>query len=354
MIARSLGLHGALFLGAALLGLRAWTAVDEPNKKIVAAELWSARPTDVQHVEFRTDKKLVSLDPQQDAAGRYYVGNIQNVKPGSEAPKKASADAGAPEAEKPKHRPNPHHPELDTDPHRFISLNKADELVNGLATLKASRVLGKIANDRLAEFGFDKADQGTLEVTISGKKHELALGEKTPGGTDRYVRNPETGDAYVIAGTIANDLASADSRLVEREFHDFGDEKIGKVVLKTATGTREIVRHATEKDFWSRPETPETKDETVSNWMTKVDRLRVTNYQETLEPVPKPEEQAVRIEYFNDHGKELGFLELTRRPAVGKERPEYVAKSERTRWQATVLRSTAEQIDQDLASIMSP
>jgi hypothetical protein len=191
--------------------------------------------------------------------------------------------------------------------------------------LKASRVLGKLPPERAAEFGFDKADMGTLEVVIAGKKHTLALGEKTPGGSDRYVRNPETGEAYVIAGTI-----------------------------KGSTGTREIVRHATDKDFWSRPESPDTKDETASNWMTKVDRLRVTNYVEALEPAPKPEEQVVRVEYYNDRGKQLGFLDIVRRPAEGKERPEYVAKSERSRWHATVLRSTAEQIEQDLASVLTP
>ena len=234
-------------------------------------------------------------------------------------------------------------------------MTKADELAESLASLKASRVLGKIAPERLAEFGFDKTDAGTLKVVVAGKEHALALGEKTPGGSDRYVRNPETGEAYVIAGTIANDLTSADNRLVEREFHDFGEEKVAKVVLKAGDATREIVRHAEEKDFWARPDSPDTKDETVSNWMTKVERLRVTTYVEALEPAPKPEDQVAQVEFFNDRGRKLGFLELVRRPAAdSKERPEYVARSERTRWHATVLRSTAEQIDQDLSSVMAP
>lgn len=347
-MARSLGIHAALFVGAAVLGLRAWTDTDEPNKKPVAAELWSGRPSDLQRVEFKTDKKTVVLEPKQDEAGRYYVGQIENIKA---PPTMSSPDAGAPP---PAHPHGPHGEQEEEGSRRFISLKKGDELVEALVNLQASRVLGKLAPERAAEFGFDKAEMGTLEVVIAGKKHTLALGEKTPGGSDRYVRNPETGEAYVIAGTVANDLASADSRLIEREFHDFGDEKIAKVIIKGATGTREIVRHATDKDFWSRPESPETKDETASNWMTKIDRLRVTNYVETLDPAPKPEEQVVRVEYYNDRGKQLGFLDVVRRPAEGKERPEYVAKSERSRWHATVLRSTAEQIEQDLASVLTP
>jgi uncharacterized protein DUF4340 len=351
MVARSIGLHVFLFVGASVLGLRAWTAEDEPNKKAVAAELWSGRPSDLQRIEFRTNKKLVTLEPKDDEAGRYYVGNIDVVAAPAST---AAADAGA----APAHDHGAHAPHGEEEApgsRRFISLTKGKELAESLASLKALRVLGKLAPERLPEFGFNNEEMGTLKVVVGGKEHSLALGEKTPGGSDRYVRDIETGEAYVIAGTIANDLTSADNRLIEREFHDFGDEKVAKVVLKTATGSREIVRHAVEKDFWSRPDSPDTKDETVSNWMTKVDRLRVTNYIEPLEPAPQPGDQVVTVEFFADHGRRLGHLELLRRPAQdSKERPEYVARSERTRWYATVLRSTAEQIDQDLSSVMAP
>jgi hypothetical protein len=349
MLRRGLGLHVGLFVVASLLGLRAWTAEDEPNKKPVAAELWSGRVADLSRIEYRTEKKVVFLEPKEDEAGRYFIGTVETIP---EKPKPAgAADAGAPAASP--HAPPPT-PE-STEPKRFISLTKGSELAESLATLKASRVLGKVAPERIPDFGFDKTDQGELKVVVAGKEHVLQLGEKTPGGSDRYVRDTATGEAYVISGTIANDLTSADNRLIEREFHNFGDDKVAKVVIKTATGSREVVRHAVEKDFWAKPESADTKDETVSNWMTKVDRLRVTTYVEALDPAPKPEEQVVTVEYFNDHGKKLGFLELVRRPSKdGKEKPDYVARSERTRWHATVLKSTGEQIEQDLASVLAP
>jgi hypothetical protein len=344
VIRRSISLHGALFVAAAALGLRVWTAEDEPNKKAVAAELWSGRISDLQRIEFRTDKKLVSIEPKEDTLGRYYVGSTQNLKPPPTA--STGADAGA---------PTPAAAAVDETPKRFISSSKSDDLAKSLVTLKASRVLGKLNKERLGEFGLEKNDQGTLEVVLAGKKHTLTLGEKTPGGSDRYVQNPETGEAYVIAGSIANDLQSADSRLVERDFHDFGDVKIVKVVLRAGDKSREIVRHAEEKDFWSHPESPETKDETVSNWMTKIDRLKVTNYVEALEPAAKPEDQVVRVEYQGEGGKQLGYLELLRRASADpKEKTEYLARSEHSRWYATVLRSTGEQIDQDLASVLTP
>jgi hypothetical protein len=348
MLRRGVGLHIGLFVVASLLGLRAWTAEDEPNKKPVAAELWSGRVTDLSRIEYRTEKKVVSLEPKEDEGGRYFIGTVETI-PEKPKPAASAADAGAPAATPP-HPPMPE----SSEPKRFISLTKGAELAESLATLKASRVLGKIAPERIPDFGFDKTDQGELKVVVAGKEHSLQLGEKTPGGSDRYVRDTATGEAYVISGTIANDLTSADNRLIEREFHAFGDDKIAKVVIKSGTGSREVVRHAVEKDFWAKPDSPDTKDETVSNWMTKVDRLRVTTYVEQLDPAPKPEDQVVTVEYFNDHGRKLGFFELVRSPSKdGKEKPDYVARSERTRWYATVLKSTAEQIDQDLASVLA-
>jgi hypothetical protein len=347
MLRRGVGLHIGLFVVASLLGLRAWTAEDEPNKKPVAAELWSGRVTDLSRIEYRTEKKVVSLEPKEDEGGRYFIGTVETI-PEKPKPAASAADAGAPAATPP-HPPMPE----SSEPKRFISLTKGAELAESLATLKASRVLGKIAPERIPDFGFDKTDQGELKVVVAGKEHSLQLGEKTPGGSDRYVRDTVTGEAYVISGTIANDLTSADNRLIEREFHAFGDDKVAKVVIKSGTGSREVVRHAVEKDFWAKPDSPDTKDETVSNWMTKVDRLRVTTYVEQLDPAPKPEDQVVTVEYFNDHGRKLGFFELVRSPSKdGKEKPDYVARSERTRWYATVLKSTAEQIDQDLASVL--
>ncbi|HEU4580242.1 MAG TPA: DUF4340 domain-containing protein [Polyangiaceae bacterium] len=346
MITRSIGIHLVLFAVAGALGLRAWTSEDEPNKNPVAAELWSGRLSDVQRIEFRTDKKVVSLEPKEDAIGRYYVGSIETLK--SAPPPASGPDAGPVSP----HAPPP--PAEEEGTKRFVSLTKSDDLAKSVATMKVSRVLGKVAKERLAEFGLDKADQGTLEVTIAGKKHALQLGEKTPGGSDRYVQDPETGEAYVMAGSIANDLQSADSRLIERDFHDFADEKLGKVVLEAGGKKREIVRQGDQKDFWARPDSADTKDETVSNWMSKIDRLRVTNYVEAPQSPPKPEDTVVRLEYLSDKGKPLGFLELVRQPAKDpKDKTEYLARSERSRWFATVLRSSAEQIDQDLASVMA-
>ena len=340
MAARGLVTHLLLFAGASVLALRSWTAEEAPAEKHSGVELWSGRTAAVSRVDFSTDKKRLLLEPKSDEQGGYYVATVTTV-PTDPEPK---GDAGA---------PVPSAEPASSPPKRFISVKRGEELVEALASLRATRVLGKVDAERLGEYGFDEEGKGKLSVTVDGTAHALSFGDKTPGGRDRYVRDPNTGLAYVIAGQVANDLSASENRLIERSFHDFGEDTVARVRIKKGESGRELVVHPTEKDFWSNPESPDAKDETASNWMTKVDRLRVTTYLE--EPEVKPEDRVVRIDYINGEGKELGFFELFRLPpeAPGK-KVRYIGRSERTRWYATVLRSTAEQVEEDLATLLSP
>ena len=118
MVNRSIGLHVFLFVGASVLGLKAWTGEDEPNKKHVAAELWSGRVSDLQRIEFRTDKKVVVLEPKQDEAGRYYIGSVETI---AAPPKPAGTDTeAAAGASPPGTDPHGHaeaDPHANPDPH---------------------------------------------------------------------------------------------------------------------------------------------------------------------------------------------------------------------------------------------
>ena len=181
MLRRGLGLHVGLFVVASLLGLRAWTAEDELNKKPVAAELWSGRVSDLSRIEFRTSKKVVVLEPKEDEAGRYFIGTVEAI-PDEPKPEPATvaadaADGGAPVADPhaavphagdphaaDPHAADPHGHDAapeSADPKRFISLSKGLELAESLATLEARRVLGKIEPARIPDFGVDETDFGT-------------------------------------------------------------------------------------------------------------------------------------------------------------------------------------------------
>jgi hypothetical protein len=124
--------------------------------------------------------------------------------------------------------------------------------------------------------------------------------------------------------------------------------------LQAGDKRREIVRHGDEKDFWSRPESPGDEGRDGQQLDDQDRALRVTNYVETPEPAPKPEDTVVRVEYRGRARQAARLLELVRQPgADAKDKTEYLARSEHSRWYATVLRSSGEQIDQDLASVLA-
>ena len=156
-----------------------------------------------------------------------------------------------------------------------------------------------------------------------------------------------------MLGSIVRDLTSADQRLVERRLHGFEDTVVKRVKITAGGASRELVRSADKKDAWTKPSAPNDKDETATNWMSKVDRLRTTSYEgDALHPPPAAADLVFKIEYF-DERKPIGVTEIWRHPGSdGK--TDYVVKTELTRWYATVIRSAAEQVEQDLKSIVGP
>lgn len=345
---KSLAVHGAILVVAGVLALKTYTAEEGPADKHVEVELWGGSPEQIERVRYEAEAGKMSLEQRTDSEGRYYIGSVVKI----EEPK--ANDPHNPHASDEPSEPAPQTSSEMKKAH-FIAAKEGEELFEKLAPLQALRSLGKIEDARKSEFGLDQEhEEGTLYVKVGGKEHSLVFGGATPGGTDRYVRDPVSGKAYVISGTILRDLTNADQRLVERKLHAFEDADVERVKITQGDASRELVRHAEKKDFWAKPASPEEKDETASNWMSKVERLRVTSYEgEKLEPPATPADQVVRIEYFDDR-RPIGFLELVRRPGDSGDETEYVARTEHSRWYAQVLRSTAEQIDQDAKSVLSP
>jgi hypothetical protein len=271
------------------------------------------------------------LDAKSDKLGRYFVGVEEK-----DAPKAASPgpDAGAGAA-----------PSGERTTVTFISVTGAQKLSDALAPLRAIRALGKIGDDRAAEFGLAEPE-GTLGVQIGGTEHKLVIGGQAPGGGDRYVRDPDTGEGYAVKGDVFHDVEAADTRLLERELHAWKDTEVRKVHIAAGNKARDLIRGGTEsKRFWSDAATPDQNDETAGNWMSKVDRLRPVEY---LANDPAGHELVARIEYT---GSQPGYLELHKAPsATGK--PDYFIVTEHIRRFAKVAQSAGDQVEQDVGSIV--
>ncbi len=332
---RGFFVHLGLMVVAAIAAVLVWTR--EKPKPLVQGDVtvWTGRAADVARVVYAGKKKTVTLESKKDDGGRFYVVAVDKDAPlALAADAGADADAGAPAP-------------AGRSQTTLVSVSGGDRLLDLLAPLKALRAVGKVGGDRLAEFGLDEPE-GTLTVDLGGTERKLTVGGATPGGGDRYVRFEGNGEVYVVKGDVVRDLDTAESKLLERDLHEWKEVDVSRATIAAGGKTREIVRGGADaKRFWADASAPNQNDETVSNWMTKLDRLRPTEY--ALTP-PEGKETVVRLEYAGK-SKPIGFLEVVKAPGLEGKASYYVI-SERTRHLAKVPANLAEQVEQDVASIV--
>ncbi len=361
---KGLVLHGGLLVVAAVLALVVWTRSDKPVEEARdQVKVWAGSPDQVQRIEYNGDKRTVTLVAHKDSHGRWYVGMVdrtyQSPKPMPEEPTAdagATGDAGAMAtkpgdagAGKPKPPPKPemvtHHEKMT-----FVAVEAADNLVKSLAPLMAYRSIGKVDKASEPDFGLDKPS-GTLKVTIGGKQHTLVLGGSTPGEGDRYAREKETGLVYAIPGEISRNMTFAESRLVEHDLHGFKPDEVKSMRVIKGSAHRDLVKMPEKRDAWADAATPTKLDETAGNWLDKLGRLRVMSYVEKPASAPSPADLVAEVDYFNGSHDKIGQLELYKMPSK-TQKPEYLARTEYTRWYAKVLQSSAEQVAQDVGSVL--
>jgi hypothetical protein len=322
-----LGILGVAIATAAFVSTR-----DKENKALASGEVivWSARSGDVEKVSYESKSRKVSVEAKKDATGRYFVGSIEK----DAAPAPHPVDGGVPAAP----------PSRTTV--GFMSVGTGEKLADALAPLRALRALGKVAPDRAADFGLSDPE-ATVSVRIAGTEHQLVIGATTPGGSDRYVKDPASSEVYVVKGDPIRNLESADSMLLERDLHEWKDAEVARAHVTAGDKGRDIVRGGPEnKRFWADQQTPETNDETLGNWMSKLERLRPTEFALTD---PEGREPLLKVDYVGGK-KPLGSLELVK--VKGADKPTFYLRTERTRLYGKVVGTAAEQLEQDLGAIV--
>ena len=342
---KSVLVHAGVLVVAAGLGLSTWSSDEKETSEPAAeqVEVWGGSPDSLETIRFEGKDRTVVIDAKKDSQGRYYVAKVDKQEGAAKhddphdphGSKQSVPDAGAPTPGK-------------RTTVRFIGVKAADELAKQVAPLMALRRIGPIEPKRAEEFGLDKPE-GTLKVKIGGKEHALVIGGTTPGGQERYAKETASGAVFAVPGDIAQSMLGAESKLLERDLHAFEEGAVTRVRVTKRDKSRELTTLEGKKGGWADSATPTKADETAGNWISKVERLRVQEYVETPTTPLRSESAIVRVDYLSGT-KPLGYLELFKVP--GGTGNEYLVRSERTRWAAKVLTSAAEQVDQDLTSVL--
>lgn len=332
---RRSAIHLALLALAALVAYASSRPKDAADKPLAPGEieLWRGKVEDVTAVSYEDERKKITLEKKSDAAGIWYLGRVE-PKAAAE-PEQKDGDAKADKAPKP----------TPVEAATFASATTAKKVATDLATFRAKRAIGSIEGERLGEFGLDKPE-GTLRVTVAGTEHVLVLGANAPGTGDRYVQDQATKAVYVVDATPSRDVAAGAVRLREANQHEWKFTDVDATSLTVGGAARSIVRGGTEgRRFWADAATPDVNDETVGNWLTKVERLRPTSH---LEKMPEGAERVLRVEYRGNK-KELGFFELWH---TGDKDAPFAVVTEQLRLPAPVGKAQAEQLVDDLGSVV--
>jgi hypothetical protein len=358
---KELILHGALLLVSSGLAYSVWNKDEpQPEKQQAMVDVWGGSQASFTRLSFEGKTRKVRLEGQKDANGYYYVGVVDKEDaPDPHAGMKDphGHDDKATDGKGPLKPPEAKPPKKETV--RFVSVKAGETLVKALAPLKAMRAVGKVDAARNEEFGLDKPE-GTLKVTIDGKEHVLVIGGTTPGGNERYAKYQANGEVFAISGDIAQSLMFGDSRLPERDLHGFKNEEIARVKVSKGNKQRELLRLKEKNEGWADLSNPTKQDETAGNWMSKLGRLRGSEFVEKPSAPLKPEDAIVRVEYYDDR-KSVGFVELYKLPAEVKPdapptanapKNDYLVKTEWGRWYVKVPANNAEQVENDLGSVL--
>ena len=321
---------------ASAVALVVWTRKDPAaTSQKGNVEVWGGSAEAVERIAFEAEGRSVRVERRKDGQGLWYVGSVDKTVDVKPAGADAGADAGAPTEKK-------------RESSTFVSVEQGKKLAESVAPLLAVRRLGKLEESRAEEFGFHKPE-GTLKVTVGGRERTLVFGGTTPGGGDRYVKD-DAGEAFAISGSVAQSVLFAESRLIERNLHGYEADELKGAKVERGTLSRELVRVEDKKDGWADAATPTTLDETAGNWMSKLERLRISSFVESPGELA-PEARVVKVELSGKGGRKLGFLELYKAPGEGG-KPRFLVKTEHTRWYAEVIASAAEQVEQDLGSVV--
>lgn len=343
---KGLGVHLGVFVAASAVAVVAARKPREAGKPL-EVELWSAKAEAVTAIHYETSKVEVHLTPQRDARGQYVVGKVtKTIDPPKNEPTPSPDEEGVTPVVAPEPVPDSA-PTIETE--SFVGVKSANELLDEVATLRAVRSLGKVGGARLDEFGLTGEKTGALTLDVAGTTHVFVLGERTPGGADVYAQDKQSGAVYVLPGDVVKDIELADNRLMERELLTPPEDKeVVKVVLSHGDKTRAVVHSTQFPSFWTDEASPQEKNETLTNWMKKFERLRATEY---VEGEPPGIEPLAVAKFSAQAGEDLGQIEFAKQTPPGEERPRYLARSPQTRWWAVVLTSTASELAADLPSV---
>jgi hypothetical protein len=163
----------------------------------------------------------------------------------------------------------------------FLASKEFNEVIQSFSPLEALRVIGKVDEKSLADFGLD-ATAGRLVIHHGGgQQFVLKVGSKPYSSANRFLLDEAKNSVLLVAGRHLEKLERARNRLYEREISDLKWDELTKATIAVGERVKELERTKKGDDGvvgWSTLETDSKPKAIFQNWFGKVDKLKVTNF----------------------------------------------------------------------------
>lgn len=334
-------IHGGLLVAALLLAYFTWTKSDEVKRDAGKEIVWKHPADSVTQITYADDKRTNELIKKD---GQWWGKDTRGLG----TPKESVAE----------------YP---------VSRKEAESLQVGFSEMRALTDLGIVDEARKSELGLDKP-KSTITVTLAGQNKTLQLGEFVSGGVDYYALDESSGKAYAIVGKVINSVKSGKSTLAVRKLHYFDSDDMSKIVFAHMGKVISVVRSETTNEqgkklkIWADEKSPDKADQTLSNFVSLVEKMRPTEFKERLPGAAL----LMTTKYVGPTGTLLETMSLykleepqppkmsepkpgddkktfVRQPVPQPSKVNFYIQSETTRMFGKVTKIAAEKVEQNLA-----
>jgi hypothetical protein len=362
--------HGVLLAVMLVYGYRTWTRDRSVEPTAGQVVVWDRALADVQSVVFTSTRKTVKIERRGQGADSYWWGTETRTDKRTK-PTPAVADAGVPaaptgDAGVPPSKPPPEE-EIITTTNQFPIGTTGEDLVKGVAALRALRALPAITEETKKEYGLELGDT-SLAVVFKDGTRTFIIGNKVSGGKERYAFEPESGKAFVLSGSFIDPIEGGANQLRPSEPKGFDPALLAAVEIKAGAKSRKATRITTKNEKGDQTKTwadaSGKADQTLANFIDSIDRLRTSAYEADLAITDLT--PVVAVTFLDEQGRKLSTLTIYKRdkpgelPSDGTADPtapppvvtDYFLVTEKTRVPGAVAKGTAERIEQDVATLL--
>jgi hypothetical protein len=266
-----LGVYSALL--ACGLGAAYWASLPAKAGDEEKISVYQISPKQVAELHYKS-KEVDATAARRPEDGRFWVHHVK-----TEEFKTPPKDPHNPKAPEPVTPP----PKVTTE--TFLANEKMDELLKSFDPFQASRVIGKVDDKQLDDFGLkDKGEVWTIKDE-GGKVWTLYLGKRSYGSRSRFAME-EGGRVILVDDTGFENLERAPLRMYDRRIVGFESADPTKAVVTIGDKGKTLEHSQRDKNgetLWTDATPNAGPKASNDSFMDKVAKLRLTAYADEKE-----------------------------------------------------------------------